>query len=214
MSMSVKWCGALLVAAVLQLAIANSASAGLAFQGSLSDWLANTDPVVNGDKDFQALDASAELQVVNPSVSIATVGTNYTVTFGFDVGGLDGPFTGWIKYSVTITDPNWVFDVTHIDSTHLGSGSSSVQKDIDWGGPGVDVSITSLNGTTDTTSAAAGQTVLVITDYVTIDGSSNVASFVNTFTQKPVDTPEPTTVAMLLGLGLVGLCGRGRKQGV
>ncbi|MFN0056121.1 MAG: PEP-CTERM sorting domain-containing protein [Planctomycetales bacterium] len=202
-----------IVAAVaLNLAFAGSASAGLAFEGTIAEWAAGSNPVVNGDKDFMYLDASAEMVAANPTVSIAQVGTQYTASFSFGVGGQDGPFSGWIQYSVTITDPNFVFNGVEVDSTHLGSGNSSVQKDIDWGVLGVDVSITSSNGSTDSTFATAGQVTLLVTDYVTIDGASNIASFVNTFTQTE-NVPEPATLAMLVGIGAMGLFRRNRRNG-
>ncbi|MFN0053037.1 MAG: hypothetical protein ACKV0T_12700, partial [Planctomycetales bacterium] len=138
-------------------------------------------------------------------------GADYSVTLSFDVGGLDGPFSGWIQFGVAILDPNQVFNSVRIDSTHLGSANSSLQKDLDWGGPGVDATIMSVNGSTQTTFAAAGQSLLIITDYVTIDTGANVATFVNTFTQKS-KVPEPALWQALVGLAAVGLVVRKRGR--
>ncbi|MFN0056120.1 MAG: hypothetical protein ACKV0T_28570 [Planctomycetales bacterium] len=203
--------GLIIAGLLLALAGSSSASAGLVYHGTLSDWMARIHPVVNDDKDFMALDASPEMLVAAPDVSIAQVGLQYTVTISFGPGGVDGPFSGWIKYSVTITDPTRVFEGAAIDSTHLGSGNSLVRKDLDWGAPGVNASIVSLNGTTDTTLAAAGQVKLVITDYVTVDSSSNVASIANTFSQR-VLAPEPGLLAILAGYGLIGQIRRRRSS--
>ncbi|MFN0052666.1 MAG: hypothetical protein ACKV0T_10775, partial [Planctomycetales bacterium] len=98
----------------LHLAAGQSAWAGLAFTGTLTDWLAGVAPVINGDKEFNAQAASPEMILANPSVSIDKIGADYSVTLSFDVGGLDGPFSGWIQFGVAILDPNQVFNSVRI----------------------------------------------------------------------------------------------------
>jgi hypothetical protein len=102
-----------------------------------------------------------------------------------------GPATGFLNYTLQITDPRFHFNTVELDSAHIGSGAS-VTKTIAGLLPAPYQ--TSIDGSS-VTSPLSG-TFVNVTDNYSVVAAAGINSFNNGFTQRDVPAPLP-----ILGVG-------------
>lgn len=100
-----------------------------------------------------------------------------------------GPATGFLNYTLQITDPSFSFNTVELDSAHIGSGSS-VTKTIAGLLPAPYQ--TSFDGSS-VTSPLSG-TLIDVTDNYSVVAAAGLNGFNNGFTQTPAPLP-------ILGVG-------------
>jgi hypothetical protein len=153
---------------------------------------------------FGASNLGAGVQVL---FSVPAVDTHAMQIVGFDNSDLAGAWS--IDYSISVSDPNWVINAMFAGADNPGGGSN-LSKDIT--GDAI-FSLSVVDGVEGPGSQQLGlsATNLNISENFSVLAGSTLLSVSNTFTQVPVQIPEPGTLA-LMGIALTGLAFLRRRR--
>lgn len=135
------------------------------------------------------------------------VDTHAMQIIGFDNSDDAGAWS--IDYSISVIDPNWVINAMFAGADNPG-GDSNLTKDVT--GDAV-FSLSVVDGVEGPGSQRLGlsATNLNISENFSVLAGAELLSVSNTFTQAPVQIPEPGTLG-LMGLALTGLAFLRRRR--
>lgn len=202
----------LLTAALVVLA--NSAAFAGTIGDTIGDW-STAGPLVQGDKTYTyiSVTGAGATDEAATTVNTAVNGNVYT----FQNAGLAALTDNVVlRYEVTITDPNKVFDLWQFNQNGiLGNGgvSTSTNKIFSDSGFTNQIVSTTLTGSSSDNGAFTSNltTIWVEQAYNGISATKSIGSVSLDVTQKTEPVPEPSSFA-LLGLGGLGLAIRAYRR--
>lgn len=188
---------------VVGLTMASAAHAGITPQSTtIGDWQQGA--VTIGDKVFTMVDTDLDPGLL---VDFTVVGGEYSVAVSFG-SGQTGVFSASLHYTVAITNPLLHFTGVRLDTTHAGTGVQVIKSEATGKFPG----LISNDGNPASSGIGGNQMTLDVTDAISVGIDGAIISMTNGFLQGGDTVPEPSTLAILLGLGSLGLVVRARRN--
>ena len=121
---------------------------------------------------------------------------------------------GEMRYSISITEDDFVFNQVSIDSSTTGTGTEVVKQVFDEEGGNLLGTLTSTDGSSSSLDLIDDYTSLFIIDTYNVGENAVLLDFDNAFNQREHDVivPEPSAILGLLAIGGLGLGLKRKKQ--